>query len=185
MQIATVVGGRLLATYEGIVYDVTQFADAHPGGRELLLTATGCQNLESVHVHTSSFCARWRALWVAREREPLSTALSRHTESLFSRVVCVAPFVLIKKRRQKDGDVQSPRTQVRPGPLLPQLHRARRVEQGGRVARATRCGQALCRGLCDNRRALYAGGARKNAPRRLKRHKLETHTPALLLPSTI
>lgn len=34
-------GGRLLATYEGVVYDVTEFANAHPGGRELLLTAVG------------------------------------------------------------------------------------------------------------------------------------------------
>ncbi len=34
-------GERLLATYEGIVYDVTSFADHHPGGRELLRTAAG------------------------------------------------------------------------------------------------------------------------------------------------
>jgi cytochrome b involved in lipid metabolism len=33
--------GRLLVTYEGIVFDVTQFADHHPGGRELLRTAAG------------------------------------------------------------------------------------------------------------------------------------------------
>ena len=33
--------GQLLCTYDGIVYDVTSFADAHPGGRELLLTASG------------------------------------------------------------------------------------------------------------------------------------------------
>ena len=33
--------GRLLVTYDGIVYDVTEFADHHPGGRDLLLTAAG------------------------------------------------------------------------------------------------------------------------------------------------
>ena len=33
--------GQLLVTYEGIVYDVTEFAESHPGGSELLLTATG------------------------------------------------------------------------------------------------------------------------------------------------
>ena len=33
--------GRLLVTYDGIVYDVTEFANHHPGGRDLLLTAAG------------------------------------------------------------------------------------------------------------------------------------------------
>ena len=39
--VAASADGRLLATYEGIVYDVTSFADEHPGGRELLRTAAG------------------------------------------------------------------------------------------------------------------------------------------------
>ena len=34
-------GQRLLASYEGIVYDVTEFANHHPGGRDLLRTAAG------------------------------------------------------------------------------------------------------------------------------------------------
>jgi predicted NAD/FAD-binding protein/cytochrome b involved in lipid metabolism len=33
--------GRLLVTYDAIVYDVTEFAQHHPGGRDLLLTAAG------------------------------------------------------------------------------------------------------------------------------------------------
>lgn len=33
--------GRLLVSHEGIVYDVTEFADHHPGGKDLLMTATG------------------------------------------------------------------------------------------------------------------------------------------------
>ena len=47
----------LLVTYDGIVYDVTQFANDHPGGRELLLTAAG-QDLkhffENYKVHTQT-----------------------------------------------------------------------------------------------------------------------------------
>ena len=33
--------GRLLVTYDGIVYDVTEFASHHPGGRDLLLASAG------------------------------------------------------------------------------------------------------------------------------------------------
>lgn len=33
--------GAIWVTYNGLVYDVTTFADLHPGGRELLLTAGG------------------------------------------------------------------------------------------------------------------------------------------------
>jgi len=33
--------GRLLVSHEGIVYDVTEFTNHHPGGKDLLLTATG------------------------------------------------------------------------------------------------------------------------------------------------
>ncbi|KAL9182567.1 hypothetical protein ACHAXT_013219 [Thalassiosira profunda] len=33
--------GRLLVSYNGIVYDVTEFANHHPGGKDLLLTAAG------------------------------------------------------------------------------------------------------------------------------------------------
>lgn len=32
---------RLLVSYDGIVYDVTEFAEAHPGGKDLLMTAAG------------------------------------------------------------------------------------------------------------------------------------------------
>lgn len=32
---------KLLVSHEGIVYDVTEFANHHPGGKDLLLTATG------------------------------------------------------------------------------------------------------------------------------------------------
>jgi len=32
---------RLLVSYEGIVYDVTEFVNAHPGGKDMILTAAG------------------------------------------------------------------------------------------------------------------------------------------------
>ena len=34
-------GDKLHATYEGVVYDVTSFAEEHPGGCGLLRTAAG------------------------------------------------------------------------------------------------------------------------------------------------
>lgn len=34
-------GDKLLVSYNGVVYDVSAFADHHPGGRDLLLTAAG------------------------------------------------------------------------------------------------------------------------------------------------
>ena len=57
--------GRLLCTYDGIVYDVTSFADAHPGGRELLLTASGMDLKHffenyTVHGHSDK-AANWLA----------------------------------------------------------------------------------------------------------------------------
>ena len=57
--------GQLLCTYDGIVYDVTSFADAHPGGRELLLTATGMDLKHffenyTVHGHSDK-AANWLA----------------------------------------------------------------------------------------------------------------------------
>ena len=56
---------QLLVTHDGIVYDVTQFANDHPGGRELLLTAAG-QDLKHffenylVHARTDK-AATWLA----------------------------------------------------------------------------------------------------------------------------
>ena len=34
--------GRTLVTHEGIVYDITEFLEQHPGGRDLVMTAAGC-----------------------------------------------------------------------------------------------------------------------------------------------
>ena len=55
--------GRLLVTHDGIVYDVTEFVNHHPGGRDLLLTATGLDlshffNNYTVHGNTDK-AANW------------------------------------------------------------------------------------------------------------------------------
>ncbi|EJK52509.1 hypothetical protein THAOC_28203, partial [Thalassiosira oceanica] len=34
--------GRTLVTHDGIVYDITEFLEHHPGGRDLVMTAAGC-----------------------------------------------------------------------------------------------------------------------------------------------
>jgi len=57
--------GQLLVTFEGIVYDVTEFANAHPGGRDLLVTAAGLDlshffNNYKVHGQTEK-----AAIWLA------------------------------------------------------------------------------------------------------------------------
>eukprot|EP00560_Eucampia_antarctica_P005963 CAMPEP_0197824904 /NCGR_PEP_ID=MMETSP1437-20131217/2093_1 /TAXON_ID=49252 ORGANISM="Eucampia antarctica, Strain CCMP1452" /NCGR_SAMPLE_ID=MMETSP1437 /ASSEMBLY_ACC=CAM_ASM_001096 /LENGTH=759 /DNA_ID=CAMNT_0043424709 /DNA_START=118 /DNA_END=2397 /DNA_ORIENTATION=- len=58
-------GEKMLVTYEGIVYDVTEFANAHPGGRELLRTAAGMDMKHyfdnyTVHSQTDK-ASRWLA----------------------------------------------------------------------------------------------------------------------------
>jgi len=57
--------GALLCCYEGVVYDVASFAEAHPGGKELLLTATGMDLAHffknyTVHGHSTK-AAEWLA----------------------------------------------------------------------------------------------------------------------------
>ncbi|KAJ1451094.1 hypothetical protein M885DRAFT_570414 [Pelagophyceae sp. CCMP2097] len=89
--------GVLLCTYQGIVYDVTAFASAHPGGRELLLTACGSDlgfYFANYTVHgASSKAAEWLApLAVAKlsradavRAAALSTA-SCHVEKRMARL---------------------------------------------------------------------------------------------------
>jgi predicted NAD/FAD-binding protein len=57
--------GRLLVSHEGIIYDVTEFADHHPGGRDLLMTSAGLDlghffDNYTVHGNTSK-AANWLA----------------------------------------------------------------------------------------------------------------------------
>ncbi|KAH8058867.1 hypothetical protein JL721_9437 [Aureococcus anophagefferens] len=73
-------GGQLLCTYEGIVYDVTQFAESHPGGKELLLTATGLDlkhffDNYTVHGHSDK-AARWLAPLAVGKLSPEDAALA-------------------------------------------------------------------------------------------------------------
>lgn len=56
---------RLLVTHDGVVYDVTQFAEDHPGGKTLLMTAAGLDlkhffDNYTVHGETNK-AARWLA----------------------------------------------------------------------------------------------------------------------------
>jgi len=88
---------QLLCTYEGIVYDVTEFAEAHPGGKELLLTATGCDLAHyfknyTVHGHSDK-AANWLApLAVGRltpadaARAAAASTPARHVERRLGRL---------------------------------------------------------------------------------------------------
>ncbi|KAH8052769.1 hypothetical protein JL722_9902 [Aureococcus anophagefferens] len=73
-------GGQLLCTYEGIVYDVTQFAESHPGGKELL-TAAGLDlkhffDNYTVHGHSDK-AARWLAPLAVGKLSPEDALASR------------------------------------------------------------------------------------------------------------
>ena len=77
-------GGRMLVAYDGIVYDVTEFADYHPGGRELLRTAAGMDLghfFENFTVHSQSDKASgWLAgCAVGRLSEADAATLARET----------------------------------------------------------------------------------------------------------
>ncbi|KAJ8605089.1 hypothetical protein CTAYLR_000369 [Chrysophaeum taylorii] len=71
---------RPLVSYEGIVYDVSEFVSAHPGGRELLLTATGCDLshfFENYTVHADSDkAARWLASMAVGKMSATEAALA-------------------------------------------------------------------------------------------------------------
>lgn len=78
--------GRLLATYDGVVYDVTEFAKSHPGGRELLLTAVGSDLghfFANYTVHASNAkAAGWLAsMAVGKLSEEEAAAAAKHTNS--------------------------------------------------------------------------------------------------------
>lgn len=89
---------RLLATFEGFVYDVTSFADHHPGGRELLRTAAGLDLshfFENYTVHgASDKAAEWLAPLVVGKLSPSDAAAARHTTT---------PAVHVAKRMRHLG----------------------------------------------------------------------------------
>ena len=71
---------KLLATYDGIVYDVTEFANHHPGGRDLLRTAAGLDLkhfFENYTVHgLSDKAANWLAPLAVGKLSPEEAAIS-------------------------------------------------------------------------------------------------------------
>ena len=57
--------GRLLPSHDWIVYDVTEFADHHPGGRDLLLTAAGLDLGHFFDNYTAHGESDKAAVWLA------------------------------------------------------------------------------------------------------------------------
>ena len=56
---------RLLVSYEGIVYDVTEFLNAHPGGKDLILTAAGLDLSHFFNNYTVHGQSEKAANWLA------------------------------------------------------------------------------------------------------------------------
>jgi len=72
---------RLLVSHEGIIYDVTEFANHHPGGKDLLMTANGLDlghffNNYTVHGNTTK-AAAWLASMAIGKLSPVDAKLSR------------------------------------------------------------------------------------------------------------
>lgn len=88
-------GQKLLATYQGIVYDVTEFANHHPGGRDLLRTAAGMDLkhfFENYTVHgLSEKAANWLALLAVGKLSDEEAAISE---------VETTPDAHVKKRHE-------------------------------------------------------------------------------------
>jgi cytochrome b involved in lipid metabolism len=58
-------GEPMLVTYQGIVYDVTDFADHHPGGKELMKTAAGMDLTHFFQNYTVHGVTHKAANWLA------------------------------------------------------------------------------------------------------------------------
>jgi len=75
--------GRLLVSHDGIVYDVTEFANHHPGGKDLLMTATGLDlghffDNYTVHGNTDK-AAGWLASMAVGKLSENDTKLARES----------------------------------------------------------------------------------------------------------
>lgn len=74
--------GRLLVTYEGIVYDVTEFASHHPGGQDLLLTSIGLDLSHfftnyTIHSKSHTKVAAWLSTMAVGKLTTQDTVLSQ------------------------------------------------------------------------------------------------------------
>lgn len=85
---------RLLATYEGIVYDVTEFANHHPGGRDLLRTAAGLDLKHFFENYTVHGFSDKAANWLA----PLAVGKLTEEEAAISAAE-TTPEVHVAKRQ--------------------------------------------------------------------------------------
>lgn len=93
---------RMLVTYEGIVYDVTQFVNEHPGGAELLKTAAGLDldhffGNYTVHGQTEK-AAQWLAPLAVAKLTPEEAVLSREMTTPEAHVERRAQMLKQKRR---------------------------------------------------------------------------------------
>lgn len=103
VQESTTTEQRMLVTYEGIVYDITQFVKDHPGGAELLTTAAG---LDLDHffgnytVHgNSEKAAQWLAPLAVGKLSPQEALQAR--ESTTAKVHVERRQQILKQKRRK------------------------------------------------------------------------------------
>ena len=89
---------KLLATYEGIVYDVTEFANDHPGGRDLLRTAAGLDLKHFFENYTVHGLSDKAANWLA----PLAVGKLSDEDAAVSAAE-TTPEVHIEKRQKVLG----------------------------------------------------------------------------------
>jgi len=86
---------ELLVTYKGIVYDVTSFAEDHPGGRDLILTAGGLDLEHFFTNYTVHSQSKKASEWLA----PLAVGKLSKEDAERAKNTCT-PEVHVKKRFQ-------------------------------------------------------------------------------------
>ena len=74
--------GRLLVTYDGIVYDVTEFTCHHPGGKDLLLTSVGLDLSHfftnyTIHSTSHAKVAAWLSSMAVGKLTPQESVVSQ------------------------------------------------------------------------------------------------------------
>ena len=96
--------GRLLVTYDGIVYDVTEFASHHPGGKDLLLTSVGLDLSHfftnyAIHGTSRDKVANWLSTMAVGKLTSEDTILSRQYSTAKEHVA--RRHVLLSSARRK------------------------------------------------------------------------------------
>jgi len=84
---------QLLVSYDGIVYDVTEFAKAHPGGHDLLLTAAGLD----LHHFFANYTVHGNTTKAAQWLAPLAVG-KLSEEDAVKAVQMTSPEIHVEKR---------------------------------------------------------------------------------------